>query len=146
MATTLWIARLYFFLPVAALTATLKNNLADALVNNGGLQIRAEELPMFTNIAIQASANGQAPASALGFNLPVKAAMRTAIRALIIAVPSSRYYIVANTVNEAQGWVEDQLLQTDSVTLAVGTAVTWAQCLADVLAATGLQIIPQAAP
>lgn len=142
MTDTLWLGRFYFFVPVAALTATLKNNIADSLANNGSFQVRADELAMFLHPHVQASATGNLPATAVGWNLAVKPAMRDAIRALINAVANNKYYVVANTDVPAQGWMEGQLLATDSAVLQVGSIQTWDTCLADALAATGLKLIP----
>ena len=139
---TSWIAHLYFFIPVAAITTGLKNAVANALVNNGSLETGGNELKMF-NKPIGLSATGSPPAVAYGWNFPVKPAMRTAIQNLVTAVPSSRYYVVANTNVPGQGWVERQLLATDSPNLIVGTMITWQDALADIHAITGLIMIGQ---
>lgn len=144
--TTLWIARFYWFCPVSALTTTVRNAIADAFATNGSLQTRADELAGMQNVpSVKLSATGSLPATALGWNAPVKPAMRDALRTLVTGIPSSRYYVVASVDNPEQGWVEGQVLADDSPNIAVGQVITWAQAVADIMVTTGLKVIPSPA-
>jgi hypothetical protein len=142
--TTQWIARLYFFVRVSDLTPAVRNNLADKLAAGSG-HTRAQELEMFNN-AFRLSLTGNTPAQVLAWNVAVKASMRDEIKAVITALPQSRYYVVANTDIPAFGWVEGQLLQTDSPTAQVGEVFTWQDALNELLVERGLQVIKPAAP
>lgn len=140
--TSLWIARLFFFVRVVDVSASLRNAIADALANNGSGQARAHELAMF-NSSARLSLSGSTPAQVVGWNVAVKPAMRDEIRTLVTALPQSRYYIVANTDVPSQGWADGQLIQTDSpgAQSQLGQIFTWQDALSDLFAERGLRLI-----
>lgn len=142
--TTLWIARLYFFVRISDQTLAVRNALADAFANNASGQTRAHESGMFTNF-IRLSLTGELPAQVAAWDTAVKPAMRDAIKTVIAALPAAatRYYVVANTDVPAQGWIDGELIQTDSpgAQARIGTIFTWQDALDDVFAERGLRVI-----
>lgn len=139
--TTLWVARLYFFVRASDLTLSIRNGIADRLAAGSG-HTRAQELGMFTN-PLGLSQTGSAPAQAYAWNTAIKLSMRDELKQLLDTLPNSVYYVVANTDVPDRGWVKDQLLQSNSENFEFyrGNTFTWQDALQDVATTKGVHLI-----
>ncbi len=139
---TKWVVRLYFFVPVSAVDATLRDMVADAFANNASGETALNERKLVNTLA-RLSTSGNEPAQALALNSAVKLAMRTAIRTIIQAVPQNAWYVVSNVngllISETP-YNEGELIAFGGraqATGRVGTPFTFAEAVADL----GLQAI-----
>ena len=126
MSDTLWKWRLYLIIPAAAVTPTLRQQIANRFSANGSGESEANE--DIGPKAIRLSTTGNAPAQAIALNTAVKASMRDALRALIEAVPSARVWVVANTAFDDKD--DGELIATNTVHGTVGQVWTFEQAIA----------------
>jgi len=122
---TVWIYRMYLFLPGDVNLQFNRHKLANLFASNGSLQSETDERLMF-NSAIQ-TVNG---VSVIAINTTATADMRTGIQAWIDEFPEYRYWIVGNP---------DGLLLEKSMGASgtIGQSWTWVQTLADIPANFG---------
>lgn len=141
MATD-WKWRLYLFVRASDVTAAHKQAVAEALANNGSGEAVEDEAAMYLG-TVRLSTSGNPPAQAFGINVPVKASMRDAIRAILDALPQARYAVVANT--QLAQHAEAELIATTFNVTPSGQIVQWADALAFLATEFGLQPIGEAA-
>jgi hypothetical protein len=131
---TQWIGRAYIAMPVSAINATLRNNIANAFVNNGSMETNINERKLFDAVT-RLSASGSLPATAVTIGTPIKAAMRDELAALVEAVPSARVMVVnADTF---------AVIRTNVSGVSVGTVVTWNQWITGLFNRYGLIVIQE---
>ena len=139
---TQWIARLYLFIPVASVDASLRDAVADAYADNSSGEMVANERKFIDNM-IRLSASGTEPAQILAFNSAVKGAMGDTIRNIIQPVSQSAWYTVSNIdglVVSEMTYNEGELIAFGGQAVASGRVRT-VFAFTDTLADLGLQVI-----
>jgi hypothetical protein len=124
MPKTEWKFRVYLFIRQADVTEQVKDDFVSIFTNNGSGETAANERKMFDTL-VKFSLDGELPAVAYGVQFAAKPAMKDDFVSFLIAYPTARYVVAANSRLYDLGYLDGELIATNFDVTPNGQIVTW---------------------